>query len=194
MLEAICTETLLGELLPSILTTVWFQDEQTFAFIPRRVVRRITYRSKSNKWILELTSRVVREWRDVLCSNEGSESTNWVGEFDRLVLAPPLTLRLMIAQGRERGPKSETKAAVDSSSTPSTPYSPRRVFHIVLHLNSHSLLRQEQAAATARTSSILLAVFIVYPPLLSFQSLHPTNSSTIRAGFGRVNALRHYYL
>ena len=106
-----------------------------------------------------------------LCNDEGSESAKWVGEFDRLVLTLPLTLRLMIAQGRERGPKSETKAAVVSSSTPSTPYSTRSVFHTVPHFNSHSLPRQEQAAATARTSSILLAVFIVYSPLLSIPAL-----------------------
>ena len=122
---------------------------------------------------MELTSRMVREWRDFLCSDEGSEPANWAGEFDRLILAPPLTLRLMMAQGRERGPKPETKAVVDSSSTPATPYSTRRVFHTVPPFNSHSLLRQEQAAATARTSSILLAVFIVYSPLLSIPVLAP---------------------
>ncbi len=126
---------------------------------------------------------MVGEWRDILCNDEGSEPANWVGEFDRLVLAPPLTLRLMIAQGRERGPKSETKAVVDSSPTPSTPYSPRRVFHTVPHLNSHSLLRQEQAAATARTSSILLAVFIVYPPLLSIPALAPHEYFHYPSGF-----------
>ena len=97
----------------------------------------------------------------------------WAGEFDRLVSTPPLTLRLMKAQGHERGPKSETKAAVVSSSTPSTPYPTRPIFHTVPHFNSHSLPRQEQAAATARTSSILLAVFIVYPPLLSIPALAP---------------------
>lgn len=63
-----------------------------------------------------------------MCNVEGSESAKWAGEFDRLVLTPPLTLRLMIAQGRERGSNSETKAAVVSSSTPSTPYSTRSVF------------------------------------------------------------------
>ena len=38
-----------------------------------------------------------------MCNDEGSKSANWAGEFDRLLLAPPLTLRFMIAQGRERG-------------------------------------------------------------------------------------------
>ena len=99
-----------------------------------------------------------------------------------------------MAQGRERGPKPETKAAVDSSSTPSTPYSTRRVFHTVPHFNSHSLLGQEQAAATARTSFILLAVFIVYSPYLFIPVLVPHEYFHYRAGFGRVNALRHYYL
>ena len=77
-----------------------------------------------------------------MCNDEGSKSANWTGEFDRLLLAPPLTLRSMMAQGRERGAQSETKAAVDSSSTPSTPYSTRRVFHTVPHFNSRSLLGQ----------------------------------------------------
>ena len=77
-----------------------------------------------------------------MCNDEDSKSAYWAGEFDRLLLAPPLTLRFMIAQGRERGGQSETKAAVDSSSTPSTPYSTPRVFHTVPHFNSHSLLRQ----------------------------------------------------
>ena len=39
-----------------------------------------------------------------MCNDEDIESANLVGDFDRLLLAPPLTLRFMMAQGRERGP------------------------------------------------------------------------------------------
>ena len=58
--------TFLGELLASIVATVCFKDEQAFAYVPKRVVRRTRYKSTLDlSLLLELISRIDSECRDL---------------------------------------------------------------------------------------------------------------------------------